>query len=701
MEFENVWSLLSLALIVPVFALLVYYVSVRKKNLLTSIFGGNPDEHQVTTLSKGRRYLRVWLLFCAICLLVVAMARPRWGWQILPFSGQGRDLMVLLDVSKSMLSEDVKPSRLQHAKLLLRELVKECPGDRFGLIAFAGSAFLECPLTIDKTSFMHTLDELNTDSIPLGGTNIEQALRVALTAFEGAEGSHRAIILVTDGDELDGDSRKSLDRLRVMKIPIFVVGIGDPDGDGLIKIRGDDGRTALLRDSAGELVVSRLNEPLLRALAMSVEGGIYARSTETSPELQPVLQKVRNLVPRELEKGHNKRPIERFHYPLLAAVLLLLVRIGIGERRNGVPRLRAAGETKTLALMVFLAVFLDGFLGGGMAFCSGGLELGGEIHPEPAVREQTKGSAVDIYNEGLRLHREGDTAEAAELYNRAVNMSADMPEVRGKSFQNLGVISHTVGREEMMGNPDKALKVFDRTEELYREAMRSDTSLKNVILNQQKLLHDRALAKEIKQMQQDMKDKQQNAVDKTQQAMQQQQKENQQKDEQQKEQQRRDTKEKLEQAADAVQELQEEAKKQQDKEIEQSSTKALEQLEQAMSEHGDGKGEKSADHIKNALDHLGASEKKDDDKDSESQNEKGEDKDKPEQQEYRELPQDRRPDKDTRETDAEASPEESEIDPAQAEALLELMADEEKDLRDALKEREKKSTRTKKNLRDW
>ncbi|MBN1865131.1 MAG: VWA domain-containing protein [Victivallales bacterium] len=698
MKFENVWFLLSLALIVPLFGLLVYYVSVRKRTLIESVFGKNADEHQVTTLSKGMRYLRVWLLFCAICLLVVAVARPRWGWQIIPFSGHGRDMMVVLDVSKSMLSEDVKPSRLQHAKLFLRELVKDCPGDRFGLIAFAGSAFLECPLTIDQTSFLHTLDELNTDSIPLGGTNIEHALTVALTAFEGAEGSYRAIVLVTDGDELDGDSRQALDRLKAMKIPIYVVGIGDPAGDGLIKIRGDDGRTTLMRDSAGELVVSKLNEPVMKALAMSVEGGIYVRSTETSPELQPVLQKVKDLVPRELEKGQNKKPMERFHYPLLAAVLLLLVRLGIGERRNGGST--AGGKLKTLALTVFLAAFINGFTWGGIAFCSGTLELGDEIAGESSEHENIKGSAINLYNEALKLHREGDTAKAAELYSKAVNMSSDMPEVRGKAFQNLGVISHMGGRDEMMKNPDKALKIFDRTEELYREAMRSDTRLKKVILNQQKLLDDRVLAQEIKQMQQDMKDKQKNAEDQTQQAMQQQQKENQQQDEQQKDQQRQKTQEKMEEAANAVQELQEEARKQQSKEIEQSSGKALDELEQAKREHSQGKGEKSEEHIRNALEHLGASEKKDDEKDKDSQNEKGEDKDKPEQQEYREQPQSKRPEGEPRESD-EARPEEGDIDPAQAEALLELMAGEEKDLRDALRERELKSTRTKKVLRDW
>ncbi|OIO37552.1 MAG: hypothetical protein AUJ72_04295, partial [Candidatus Omnitrophica bacterium CG1_02_46_14] len=350
MDFEHTWVLLHLIWIIPVFGLLVHYASVRRKKILHKIFGEMPDESKYSTLSKGRRYLRTWLLLAAIILTVVAVARPRWGWRILPFSGRGRDLMVVLDVSKSMNSEDIKPSRLKHAKLFLRDLIKSTPGDRYGLVAFAGSAFLDCPLTVDKTSLFQTLDETTTDSIPIGGTNIENALNTAITAFKAAEGGYRAVILVTDGDELYGDSSKALAMLKRMSIPLFVVGIGDPNGDGLIKMTDENGKTVLLRDDKGELVKSRLNEKQLKLLAKET-GGIYIRSTETDPGFQPILKRIKKLVPQEYEKGNNKRPIERFHYPLFAAVMLLLIRFGIGERR----RINGNQALVMFILLAFLA----------------------------------------------------------------------------------------------------------------------------------------------------------------------------------------------------------------------------------------------------------------------------------------------------------------------------------------------------------
>ena len=147
--FEHPLRLLHILWLAPLFGLLVYLSTAKRKSVLKTLFGSDADSPNATTLSLGRRYLRLWLLFASLILLCVAYARPRWGWRILPFSGRGRDLMVLIDVSKSMLSEDVKPSRLKHAKQFVRELVESTPGNRYGLVDFAGTAFLECPMTVD------------------------------------------------------------------------------------------------------------------------------------------------------------------------------------------------------------------------------------------------------------------------------------------------------------------------------------------------------------------------------------------------------------------------------------------------------------------------------------------------------------------------------------------------------------------------
>ena len=156
---EILWNLLW---VLPLFFLLFYTGWQRRNSLLKRFLGKRAEDPSYTSASKIRRFWRAVLLACALILLFVAAARPSWGVSIQPYTGQGRDIMVVFDTSRSMLAQDVRPSRLEHAKWLVRELVKMNPGDRFGLIAFAGQAFLECPLTIDKTSFLASLDDLSS-----------------------------------------------------------------------------------------------------------------------------------------------------------------------------------------------------------------------------------------------------------------------------------------------------------------------------------------------------------------------------------------------------------------------------------------------------------------------------------------------------------------------------------------------------------
>ena len=524
--FEHSWQLLHLFWIAPLFVILAYYASSRRKAVLRKIFGDNADSEELTTLSIGKRLARLWLLFVAIVLLCVAAARPLWGWKLLPFSGRGRDIMIVLDVSKSMLSEDISPTRLKHAKLFVRTLVNRTPGDRYGLISFAGSAFKECPLTMDKTSFFQSLDEATPDSVPLGGTNIERAIDAALEAFKAAESGYRAIVLLTDGDELYGDCSRTVAELKKKKIPLFIVGIGDPSGDGLIKMTGPDGKTTLLRDSEGKLVKSRLNEAKLRQLAKAVPGGIYVRSTETDLGLTFILSKIKELVPKKYSKGVTKRPIEKFHYPLFLAVILLLIRLGIGERRSK----KAAAAALAMLVAAFPAANLSAATADQTEAPS--LELAKPIET-PAEengkkKKEKEPSAEELYNKGLGFHKKKDLEKAMEYYKKAINKAKNSPEARSKAFQNLGVISHQKGRSAMRSEPEKALKLFDNSEAMYRESMRSDTSRKHVVLNQQKLLDDRELAKKIKKRQDDLRKKRQEARKKTQQALDQQKKENQQ-----------------------------------------------------------------------------------------------------------------------------------------------------------------------------
>ena len=343
MHFIEAAFLWHLLWILPVFGLLAVFAWRRRVSLLTRLFGANAETH--LNLSKPLRLLRISLLAAVVLLLALAAARPSWGVQILPSGGSGRDLLVVFDVSKSMLCKDVQPSRLEHGKWFVRELVKRSHGDRFGLVAFAGTAFLECPLTSDKTSFVQALNELDVESIPIGGTNIEIALGTALKAFTAAESGHCAVILVTDGDELSGDSSKTIDRARETKTPFFVVGVGDPSQPQIIQIPDENGSVKTIKDSSGEAVKSPLNEKALGALALQ-SGGIYVRSTSANPGLEEIARRVSGLVPKDYDQGKQTRPIERFTYPLSGAFILLLIWLCISER--GFRRAAAAACRSTV-----------------------------------------------------------------------------------------------------------------------------------------------------------------------------------------------------------------------------------------------------------------------------------------------------------------------------------------------------------------
>ena len=775
MNFGNIWFLLHLLWILPLCGITVYYSVSKRNKIMKLIFGDKFNSSSFSTVSKTKRYIRILIFTVAIVFITLALAMPRWDWKILPYSGKGRDLMIVLDVSKSMNAEDVKPSRLKHAKFFLRNLINSCPGDRFGLISFAGSAFLECPLTVDKTSLFQALDEVNTDSIPLGGTNVEKSLATAITAFKAAEGGHRAIILVTDGDELSGDSKKELAKLNEMKIPLFIVGIGDPEGDGIIKTTDSNGNVVLLRDKSGKLVKSRLNEGRLKLLKEKTNG-IYVRSVETNSGLKPILKRIKALVPKQFEKGYNKRPMEKFYYPLFVAVILLLVYLSISERIRET-NLKVPSSCILIYLLIALFPFstkaqqVKNYSGQPVLqqINKSPLNLADSIEEDKnktKVEKELKDAEnlknpIDIYNRALALHKAKKDEIAEVLYKKAINLAGDSPEVRGKAFQNLGVIAHAKARKFLMQDQDKTLDLLKNAETLYREAMRSDVHLKKVVLNQQRLLDDRKLAKQIKKMKQQLQDQQKKAQQKTKEALNQQKKENKKNQQQKKNQsenkkkkdknqkqekenqnknknkndkqqdkqkskkenksqqsEKQKTEQKLKEAQQAVKNLKEQAEKLKNNNVQQQAAQAEEELKKAQKERKKGEGSNAEKHIKKALEKLKQSQQnknkqkndkkskksQKDNKNSKQQNKAQKDKDNKQNNQNkrdRKLDRPNPKDKQIKENKQSGKDENKDIDPKQAEALLKMMADDEKKLREKLKEIQKRQAAQRKPEKDW
>ncbi len=282
--------------------------------------------------SRKEKVKRFLILF--ICILsIIALARPQWGFEWREVKRQGLDILVAMDTSKSMLTEDVKPNRLERTKLAVQDLIKKLKGDRIGLIAFAGDAFLVCPLTVDYGGFLLSLNEVDTNTIPRGGTAIARAIDEAMKAYTSTPGQYKALIIVTDGENLEGDPLKVAQEAKAKGMKIYCVGIGTEEGE-LIRVKNEQNEYEFLKDAQGNFVKSRLNEDLLQKIALET-GGVYVRASGAEFGLDLIYdQELSKLEKREIESKMEKKYHEHFQIPLGLAILLLIVETCLSTRKN-------------------------------------------------------------------------------------------------------------------------------------------------------------------------------------------------------------------------------------------------------------------------------------------------------------------------------------------------------------------------------
>lgn len=310
-------------------------------------------------VSRLTRFRWIWqsaLALGGLTLTLFALARPQWGVREELVSTRGRDLIVALDVSRSMLARDVFPSRLGRAKVDLLDLVKTLRGDRVGLIAFRGKASLLCPLTTDYGFFTQILDGVGIDSAPAGETNIGDALRKALDAFGADPSAHQAIVLISDGEDLAGGVDAAVEVARKKGIAIFTVGLGDPAGAPVPP--SDDRREALQYE--GQTVVSRLNHETLRRIAEAT-GGAYVPIALAHADLGVLYRDhLSRLSALEREESLQRAHIERYPLFLLPA-WLCLVAVGLLSQGHRLRRNPLPGPTRLAGrVLTGLALFLTG-----------------------------------------------------------------------------------------------------------------------------------------------------------------------------------------------------------------------------------------------------------------------------------------------------------------------------------------------------
>jgi Ca-activated chloride channel family protein len=314
-------SYLFLFWLVPALIFFYLYAFRKKDKLIKAFCGETLYAELVPSVSPGRQKMKAALLLGSLSFLVVSLLQPQWGFQWEDIKRQGIDIMVAIDVSQSMLAEDIKPSRLERAKRKVYDLCRMLEGDRIGLIAFAGTSFVQCPLTLDYGAFKLFLDYLEPDLIPVPGTSIGQAIRAAINSFSRRERTSKALIIITDGEDLEGNALEAAQEAKKEGIRIFTIGVGQ---DGGAPIPMKDGSGGFKKDGGGEMVLSRLDEAALQKIALET-GGSYVRSVTGDLDLNKIYREdIRGrMEKKELLSTRKKRWEERFQWFLFAAILLL------------------------------------------------------------------------------------------------------------------------------------------------------------------------------------------------------------------------------------------------------------------------------------------------------------------------------------------------------------------------------------------
>ncbi len=294
------------------------------KKILTVIAG---------SFDRGKRKLKNGIIIVAIFFVVIALLRPQWGFQWREVKRRGIDILIALDTSKSMLAQDVLPNRLDRAKLAIKDLVKKLNGDRIGLVAFSGTAFLQCPLTADYDGFLLSLEDVDVNTLPIGGTSLAKAIYTAIDSYEGGKKQDKILIIITDGEDLEGGINQAIKRAKEERIEICCVGIGSVEGE-IIQIVDRTGKMGFLKDANGEIVRTKLEEGTLQKVALET-GGMYVRATGAEFGLTLIYdEKLSKLEKQEFKSRMRKRYNERFQFPLGVAIFLLMVEPLLGDRRS-------------------------------------------------------------------------------------------------------------------------------------------------------------------------------------------------------------------------------------------------------------------------------------------------------------------------------------------------------------------------------
>jgi len=581
MKFANPHMFYLIWLVVIFWGFIVY--GNRKRSRVVKCFiSSSLINTMIPGYSMGRKWLKGTLLTLSLLFLVLALTGPLAGFRWEEVKEKGVDIMIALDCSRSMLATDIKPTRLEQAKREIVDLLNMMHSDRAGLVAFAGSSILQCPLTLDHSGFTIFLNALNPDFLPMGGTDISGALQTAVNGFESGSNSEKAIIIITDGESTSGDPVAIATEAAKKGVRIFCIGVGQEDGAPV-----PDSNGGFKKDDSGKIIMSKVDDEGLRKIA-AVGNGLYVKSVAGDMDLDQIytgeIQK--NMKKTTLHSGKTKVWENRFQWMLFPAVLLLIAEMSISERR----KIKQGFFILALMVGIFSSLILHDMTIGSRAYASSAesVKKGLDAYEQGKYDDALK-NFIDAQLERPDLpelyYNIGSAAYKKEDYESALNNFARAKESKDQTLREKSVFN-TGNTKYRMGDLDGAIKEFEQIpeeSELYNEAKENLEFVKKKI-------------EERKKQEQEQKDKEKSEQDKQNQDQKNQDQQNQEQKEQKEQSQKNRDKDQKEQKS------QDQSKKEQEKREQGEQNKQDQKKEESQEDNQqkEGQQEQSKDDQKDA-----------------------------------------------------------------------------------------------------
>jgi Ca-activated chloride channel family protein len=474
MTFAHPYFLWLLLAILPGLLLFFWWSERVRRKLMSQFIQSRLLPGLVSGVSPARQKIRGALLVAAVTCLLLALARPQWGYDLDEVQQRGLDIVVAIDTSKSMLAQDVSPNRLARAKLAALDLMKQAKSDRLGLVAFAGTAFLQCPLTIDDTVFRQSVEALDVHTLPVGGTALAEAIDTALKAFKEGD-NYKVLVLFSDGEDHDSEAVAAAKRAADEGMRIFTIGIGSPEGE-LLPAPGPNGQMDHIRDENGKVVQSRLNAALLDEIARTANG--FYLPLRAANTIDTLYQKGLAPLPRsEMTEKWVRRPRERYHWPLAVAIVLLGAEMLLPERKRrgrnvsvenpSAPSDKRTGQAVPTVTTIFLLLLLPSVVFGSPATALRAYRSGrfaeAQKEYERLAAEDKKGDARLIFNAGTAAYRATNYDAAIKFFNTTLTTARDA-KLQQAAWFNLGNTQFQLGQ---------TAKDLDGVQEIWETAIKS------------------------------------------------------------------------------------------------------------------------------------------------------------------------------------------------------------------------------------